>query len=67
MHANKPTTVRKGSTKIWVHSDGTSTVVEPTNIRKSDLLIIQKWIYANFELICTTWNSYGLPYDFKHN
>lgn len=57
MHANKPTTSPKGSTKIWVHADGTSTVQYPTNIKASDLKEIQEWIFDNIALIAEKWND----------
>ena len=55
VHANTPTTDRKGAAKIWVHDDGTSTVAESADIKVKDLKEIQQWIYDNFEFISKQW------------
>ena len=51
IHANEPKTVRKDSAKVWVHEDGTSTVKDYGKVSKTDMKIIQDWIYTNYALI----------------
>lgn len=65
VHANEPKIVRRDAAKIWVHSDGTSTVKEYGKVSKKDMLIIQEWIYNNFELIKESWIENGLGGEFK--
>jgi hypothetical protein len=65
VHANKPTPKREGAAKVWVHSDGTSTVVDYGIVPKHDMKDIQKWIYNNVDLIRDEWLSNGLGGEFK--
>lgn len=51
VHANSPKPNKRDSAKIWVHSDGTSTVKDYGKVSKKDMTVIQKWIYDNFDLI----------------
>lgn len=57
VHANAPKIVRKDSAKIWVHSDGTSSIAHPGKVPKKALKEIQDWIYDNIDLIQQEWLS----------
>lgn len=65
VHANKGKPVERGSAKLWVHADGTSTVAERGNISSRDLLEIQSWIYRNIDLIQDKWLANNRGGSFK--
>lgn len=66
VHANSPEPIRRGSAKIWVHSDGTSTVYSYGKVSKKDMREIQEWIYNNVDLIRTEWLSNNQGGVFKN-
>lgn len=55
VHANKPTTGRKNSAKLWVYEDGHSSVAEIGQLKKAELLQIQDWIADNIDIIRQEW------------
>ncbi len=67
VHANSKT-IKKGAAKIWVHSDGTSTVADYGIINARDMNEIQEWIKNNMDIIMNEWfvvNSLGARYKDK--
>ncbi len=65
VHANKDKPIERGSAKIWVHSDGTSTVAEYGSVGTQDMNIIQEWISKNIDIIEDKWKSNNMGGDFK--
>lgn len=65
VHANRPVPVRRGSAKVWVHADGSSTVEDYGQVSKHDMKKIQNWIYDNVDLIQQEWLSNNMGGTFK--
>lgn len=65
VHANEPKPRREGAAKVWVHEDGTSTVVDYGKVSKKDMREIQDWIYDNVDLIQQEWLSNNMGGEFK--
>ena len=63
VHANKDNTKEFGSTKLWVHSDGSTSVAEyGRNMTQKSLLEIQAFIKQYYIEMYETWvNSGGTP------
>ena len=57
VHANKSSMTENSLAKLWVHSDGTSTLASPSKISLKDLQAIQSWIYNNHDLIEAKWKE----------
>lgn len=55
-----------GSAKIWVHSDGTSTVAKRGLLNDRDLLEIQDWIFDNIDIIDKEWYKNNMGGEYKN-
>lgn len=65
VHANKNTASRGGAAKIWVCSDGSTSVADYGRIPRKDIEVIQNWISINIDMIISEWMSNGLGGELK--
>ena len=55
----------KGLAKLWVHSDGTTTVANNVGVPDRDLRNIQNILIKNFAVLVEYWNSFNMPWEYK--
>lgn len=65
VHANKDKMTEKSIAKLWVYSDGSSKLANPSTINQRDLQIIQDWIKNNIDLIENEWLEHNPDSDFR--
>ena len=57
VHASDEELTEKGSAKFFVHSDGSSRVMERGRLKDREITAIQKFIRENYESMYITWRT----------
>lgn len=65
VHANKDRMTENSIAKLWVHSDGSSSLAGSSSINSKDLKAIQDWIKNNVDFIEDEWLSNNRGGEFK--